>query len=234
MAHYNHFRDGAVRVNGFFIGTLAYSATAFCSFIIFFILRKERYSYLKMATSLIMLELSQTRTFFIGIAFFILLYCLQKLFYKRKPKLSSVFISILLAFISILVLLPLVTNEYSALGRIVQWQKALEVVINNPFGFGFAGLGETGDNRADSQIIDMIRIYGFFSFVLLLGLIKLVVTYWKKMRLLPYSDQNLVPILAILSYVFVLFFQSLMDVAVFYLLLLLLFKLRLDFERYSV
>ncbi|MEZ8351064.1 hypothetical protein AB6C45_07400 [Vibrio splendidus] len=223
---FNHFRDGVVRANGFFVGTLAYAATAFFSCICFFILKKEKMSYLKLFVSLSMLLLSQTRTFFIGLMFFLLLYILSKSIFNKKIKVTNVFLIILLSAISIIALLPYITQEYSALGRIYQWINALDLIKSNPLGQGFSSIGLNGDNRADSQIIDLMRIYGFLIIPLFIGFLSLIVFYWNRVRLFSQRSYTEVPFFAIFSYIFVLFFQSLVDAAVFYFILLILFKLR--------
>ncbi|WP_052880218.1 hypothetical protein [Vibrio coralliirubri] len=223
---FNHFRDGIVRANGFFVGTLTYAATAFFSCICFFILRKEKLSYLKFFVSLSMLLLSQTRTFFIGLIFFFFLYILSKSIFNKKIKVSNVLLIILLSVISIISLLPYITQEFSAVGRIYQWINALELIKSNPLGQGFSSIGLNGDNRADSQIIDLMRIYGFLIIPLFIGFLSLIVFYWNRIRLFSQRSYTEVPFFAIVSYIFVLFFQSLVDAAVFYFIFLLLFKLR--------
>ncbi|MDO6542489.1 hypothetical protein Q4568_08090 [Photobacterium sanguinicancri] len=225
---FNHFRDGIVRSNGFFVGTLTYAATAFCSCVFFFILRKERFSYFKMLISFSMLLFSQTRTFFIGLFFFLLLYVVSTFIFKKKIKPLSVIIFILTCFLSILLLLPFVTQEFSAIGRIYQWSNALDLVFNYPLGQGFSSIGASGDNRADSQIIDLIRIYGFFVVPLCFTFISLIILYWNKSRLFTQANYAELPFLAILSFLFILFFQSLVDVAILYFMLLLFFKSRLN------
>lgn len=224
ISYFNHFRDGQVRANGFFIGTLAYGATAFCSCSMFFILRKEKYSILKLSISIIMLFLSQTRVFFIGLVFLIGIYILFKYVFKKGMSTRILVIVLLSAFFIILFLLPLVTNEASAMGRIIQWENAIKLLFDYPFGQGFSGLGATGDNRADSQIIDMIRIFGFFSLLLFIGIFRLVSRYWNQYSLETFNPAVAVPVVTLISYFYILFFQSLMDVAVFYFLLLILIK----------
>lgn len=77
---YNYFRDGIHRPTGFFVGTLEYGATATIGFIALFLSRRGKFSILKISTTIIMVYISQSRTFFIGIfLFFILYFCLFKI-----------------------------------------------------------------------------------------------------------------------------------------------------------
>lgn len=181
-----------------------------------------------MLISFSMLLFSQTRTFFIGLFFFLLLYVVSTFIFKKKIKPLSVIIFILTCFLSILLLLPFVTQEFSAIGRIYQWSNALDLVFNYPLGQGFSSIGASGDNRADSQIIDLIRIYGFFVVPLCFTFISLIILYWNKSRLFTQANYAELPFLAILSFLFILFFQSLVDVAILYFMLLLFFKSRLN------
>ena len=223
---FNHFRSDYVRANGFFVGTLTYAATAFCSFLFFFILRKDRFSYMKMAVSFSMLLLSQTRTFFIGLIFFFLLYFVTKKISSKRVASTSIVFLLLTSFITILFSLPYLTSEFSAIGRIYQWKNALELAFSYPMGQGFSSIGLSGDNRADSQIIDFIRIYGVFMVPMLFCFISWIVFHWNKARLLPFRNDIEIPFISITSYIFILFFQSLVDVTVLYFILLLTFKYR--------
>lgn len=225
---FNHFRGGIVRVNGFFVGTLSYAATAFCSFMFFFILRKDRFSYLKIMISFSMLFFSQTRTFFIGIVFFFLFYFLSKTLFNKKISSTSIIALILTFFLITLLSLPLITQEFSAIGRVYQWGNALNLLLTHPMGQGFASIGENGANRADSQIIDLIRIYGLFIGPLLFGFISLIVFHWKQSKRLFHRNDAELPYVSAIAYVFVLFFQSLVNVAILYFILLLIFKYRND------
>ena len=224
FAYYNHFRDGDVRTNGFFVGTLSYGITGFCSFMFFFILRQRRYSYVKILISLIMVYFTHTRIFYVGILFFLAMYYLHICMKNKKIKGWVAFSSIFIAFILVLVLLPYITQEASAIGRISQWENAISLLLNYPIGQGFSSIGLSGDNRADSQIIDLIRIYGLFSISLFYYFIKVVTFYWNNSVSRYKNNVNSLPYLSIFSFLFVIFFQSLVNVPIFYFMLLLAFK----------
>ncbi|MFB9936346.1 O-antigen ligase family protein [Photobacterium aphoticum] len=222
FASFNHFRDGVIRCNGFFVGTLSYAVTGFCSFIIFFIMRKERYSSVKILVSLLMLLMSQTRTFFIGLIFFFILYLFYSI-YKKKIDVFLTVVLLLASFLLVLLLLPYFSSDGSALGRIEQWTNALNLLISHPFGQGFFSIGITGDNRADSYIIDLIRIYGVYFIVLLYLTISFIIMTLNSSNHIKYSE---IPCLLAISFLFILFFQSLLNTPVFYFIIMILVKVR--------
>ncbi|PSW70446.1 hypothetical protein C0Z01_06435 [Photobacterium kishitanii] len=229
FASFNHFRNGIIRCNGFFVGTLSFAVTGFCSFIIFFIMRKEKYSYIKILVSFSMLLMSQSRIFFVGLLFFFILY----LFYylsKKKIDVIHTLVFLLGSFLLVLFILPFVSSDGSALGRITQWSNALNLLITHPFGQGFSSIGITGDNRADSYIIDLIRIYGIYSIVLLYLSVSFIVTRINSISYVKYSE---VPLLLSISFIYILFFQSLLDTPILYFIILLIVKVKSRKDLYE-
>lgn len=222
FASFNHFRDGIIRCNGFFVGTLSFAVTGFCSFIIFFIMRKEKLSYIKILVSFLIMLMSQSRIFFVGLFFFFILYIIYLIF-NKKINIIYVVVFLLVSFLLILYLLPVVTSDGSALGRITQWNNALILLISHPLGQGFFSIGITGDNRSDSYIIDLIRIYGIYSVVLLYLTISFIVTTLNGSGSVKYSE---IPCLLAISFLFILFFQSLLNTPVLYFIIMLLVKVR--------
>ncbi len=221
---FNHFRNGQIRANGFFVGTLAYAATAFCSTIIFLMIKNDRISYFKVIIPLIMLYLSHTRTFFIGLIFFLVIAFVSNKILRKKISVTSITFILGINFLSVLILMPFLTKDYSAIGRIYQWHNALSLMFSYPFGQGFSSIGANGDGRADSQIIDLMKIYGIFFFPLFLSFVFIITSYWTKIRNLNVSRYMELPFILIVSYIFILFFQSLVDATVIYFILYLLFK----------
>ncbi|WP_217542765.1 O-antigen ligase family protein [Vibrio metschnikovii] len=223
LKEFNYFRNGNFRVSGFFVGSLEYAATAAIFLMAFFTIRNKRLSYFKIALTLIMLYLSQSRTFFIGIILFILMYYFLfgiKSFYKRF--LFSSF-SILFLFFIVLLIISLTSKDLSALSRIIQWKDAVEFIISKPLGAGYTRVGIGKDIWPDSLIIAYMYIYGVTSFLLIGTLIYLAIksSYFYD---ITKNDIYKFPSLALLVFVFFMFFQSLENVSILYFLLMLVIQ----------
>lgn len=223
LEEYNYFREGRFRTTGFFVGTLEYGATAAILFMAFFSLKGEQLSFFKMFVLMIMILMSQSRTFLIGIVLFIFLYYtlfVIKNFYRRM---FFSFISVLVAFLVILYIVFISSNDLSALSRIVQWTNAVQSLINYPFGIGYARVGIGKEVWPDSQVIAYIYIFGVTSVSIVMGMIFLAV---KSSYLYneTFMDSAKFPPVALLVFLFFILFQSLENTSIFIFLVFLVIQ----------
>lgn len=205
---YNYFRDGIHRPTGFFVGTLEYGATATIGFIAIFLSRSGKFSILKISTTLIMVYISQSRTFFIGVFLFFIFYlCLFKI-KNLKQRGAFATIVIVVLFLTVISFVYFSSDDLSALSRISQWSEAVTSLLNNPLGIGYAKVGMGGSVWPDSLIISYIYIYGVSSVLIFIGMMYLAII---SSYLFDLNQQrvNMFPPLALLVFLFFIFFQSL-------------------------
>lgn len=100
------------------------------------------------------------------------------------------------------------SDDLSALSRIDQWSDAVVSLLNNPLGIGYAKVGMGGSVWPDSLMISYIYIYGISSVLIFIGMVYLAII---SSCLFDLNQQriNMFPSLALLVFLFFIFFQSL-------------------------
>jgi len=199
LNEWDYFRDNAVRVFGFFSNTL--SLTFFCFFTLLGVLTYIKRGKLVLTSfALIPMFLSGTRTVFISLFVYIMLMLIYKIKMPTGLKKHLYVFTWASAFISTLLIILTLSSEASSLGRVVQWQNAINELILHPLGhgIGYAGVGLT--IWPDSNVIAFIYMVGCIA----IG--GIIYTVYKISRKLSLS-QNL-SFLFILLALFVAMYQN--------------------------
>jgi hypothetical protein len=133
------------------------------------------------------------------------------------------FVSVLAAFLLVLFIIVLSSDDLSALSRIVQWASAVQSLVNYPLGIGYARVGIGREVWPDSQVIAYIYIFGITSAFIIMGLIFLAV---KSSYLYNQSSRDFhkFPPVALLVFLFFILFQSLENTPVFIFILYLVIQ----------
>lgn len=231
---YNYFRDGIHRPTGFFVGTLEYGATATIGFIALFLSRGGKFDILKMSMAIIMVYISQSRTFFIGIVLFFVFYLFLFKIKELSQRVAFAITSIVVLFLTVMSFIYFSSDDLSALSRISQWSEAAISLLNNPLGIGYAKVGMGKSVWPDSLIISYIYIYGVSAVLIFIGMVYFAI---KSSYSFDLNKQriNMFPSLALLVFLFFMFFQSLENSPI--LIFILIFIVRnikeIKFETYD-
>lgn len=165
ITHFNYIRDEKLRATSFFVSPI--SASIFFSSISLFIISLNKNKMFNIIIFLLGgagLYLSRTRIGFIYIGLFIVLLVLL-----NRTKFKYLIIATLFAVATTIVsLLYGISDDASALGRLVQYNNFLSVF--RPLGYGSDELILI---KFDSYIISIFIFLGFFAILIISGIIML-------------------------------------------------------------
>lgn len=221
LNEWDYFRGDTVRVFGFFSNTL--SLTFFCYFTLLGILtylRAGRFIFAAMAITPMLI--SGTRTVFIALAVYFALIVIYKVNVPNKLKTYLYFGTWLSAFLSTLIVILNFSSEESSLGRVVQWNDALNEIISNPLGHGIGYAGVGLKIWPDSNVIAFIYMAGILA---LITTIYIVYIYSKRLSL-SYNLSFLFIILAL----FVAMYQNISPIIMLPVIALSINKRVLNFN----
>lgn len=199
LNEWDYFRDNSVRVFGFFSNTLA--LTFFCFFTLLGILTYIKRGKIILASFvLIPMFLSGTRTVFIGLLVYAMLMLIYKVKMPTKLKGYLYIFTWTSTFIGTMLVILTLSTEASSLGRVVQWQNAINELILNPLGHGIGYAGVGLSIWPDSNVIAFIYMIGCIAIA---GIIYTVYKFSRKLSL----SQNL-SFLFLLLALFVAMYQN--------------------------
>lgn len=247
LKEYNSFRDGSVRISGFFTSSLEFSF--FMLFIFAVVLGRgvasahrkrllgvsnnlSAFHYVVMLLLLLSIAFSTVRSSYIGLSACVAYY----LFLRSGSRLSpgAVFLSgIVLSFILVggtfFHLSVGGTSDLSALGRLVQWSSVIDLVREKPFGWGLGFVGPGQEHWYDSLVLNMLATMGVAAVPILSLLVwafyKICVVCKRCCDLGDYVGVTFsFPVVVFFpTFIYLAFFQAMFNAQVVYLFFIFLF-----------
>ena len=165
---FNYIRNGKLRAFGFLNSAVTFSnyISVILSTVLFRIKVKKNFLVRLFFISIMFysLYLSGSRTPLVSLfATLLILFLFRKKNKKFIPIISVLFIVLILIFVSI------TAEDLSALGRIRQYLRGIDLFVHNPigYGFGYASFPD-GQELFDCSILTIPVNFGLFGLVLLL------------------------------------------------------------------